>query len=295
MVNEMSRIPGGKVSGAQAFAARAIRPWVLSPQPPMAVARTSCPCPDELEARPIVLTRFPGSTGILPVLRRLEACAPELRAVGRRAGGRERGSHPTVTRSSIPRKALSPKSPAVFLDRDGTINEEMGYINDISRFRLLPEAAQAIRLLNEAQIPVVVVTNQSGAARGYFPTTLVDEVHQQMHILLAQAGAHVDAIYACLHGPEDHCSCRKPQPGLLLTAAQDLNLDLHRSYLVGDRYKDIDTAANAGVAGILVLTGYGLGEYKHFHKQSRTKPVYVAGNLLDAVDFILSHQMKEAQ
>jgi D-glycero-D-manno-heptose 1,7-bisphosphate phosphatase len=189
--------------------------------------------------------------------------------------------------------ASSPKRPAIFLDRDGTINEEMGYVNDLSRFRLLPEAAPAIRLLNESGIPVVVVTNQSGAARGYFPAALVDEVHRRLHELLAQAGAHVDAIYACLHGPEDGCSCRKPQPGLLLAAAQELHLDLSRSYLVGDRYKDIETAANAGVAGILVLTGYGLGEYKHFHEQNRTKPVHVAANLLDAVDFMLSHDMKE--
>jgi D-glycero-D-manno-heptose 1,7-bisphosphate phosphatase len=188
-----------------------------------------------------------------------------------------------------------PKRPAVFLDRDGTINEEMGYINDISRFRLLPEAAQAIRLLNDSQMPVVVVTNQSGAARGYFPATLVDEVHRHLHDLLAQSGAHLDAIYACLHGPEAGCSCRKPQPGLLLQAAQDLNLDLSRSYLVGDRYKDIETAANAGVAGILVLTGYGQGEYTYFHEQSQFRPVHVAANLLDAVDFILSHYMKETQ
>jgi D-glycero-D-manno-heptose 1,7-bisphosphate phosphatase len=187
------------------------------------------------------------------------------------------------------------KRRAVFLDRDGTINEEMGYINHLSRFRLLPEAAPAIRRLNEAGFPVVVITNQSGAARGYFPAKLVDEVHRHLHDLLAQAGARVDAIYTCLHGPDDDCSCRKPKPGLLLKAAQDLNLDLSRSYLVGDRYKDIETAANAGVAGILVLTGYGRGEHEHFHEQSQPKPVHVAANLLEAVDFILSHHMKEAQ
>ncbi len=185
------------------------------------------------------------------------------------------------------------KRPAVFLDRDGTINEEMGYINHLSRFRLLPEAALAIRRLNEAGLPLVVVTNQSGAARGYFPATLVDEVHRHLHNLLAQAGARVDAIYACLHGADAGCSCRKPQPGLLLQAAQEMNLDLSRSYLVGDRYMDIKTAANACVAGILVLTGYGLGEYEHFHEQSQPQPVHVAQNLLDAVDFILAQAERE--
>jgi D-glycero-D-manno-heptose 1,7-bisphosphate phosphatase len=187
----------------------------------------------------------------------------------------------------------SPKRPAVFLDRDGTINEEMGYINHLSRFKLLPEAAPAIRRLNDAGLPVVVVTNQSGAARGYFPAALVDEVHRLLHNLLAQAGARVDAIYACLHAPEAGCPCRKPKPGLLLQAAQDLHLDLSRSFLVGDRYVDVQTAANAGVQGILVLTGYGLGEYEHFHAQKQPQPVHVARDLTDTVDFILAQHPKE--
>ena len=189
----------------------------------------------------------------------------------------------------------APKRPAVFLDRDGTINEEMGYINHLSRFRLLPEAAPAIRRLNEAGLPVVVVTNQSGVARGYFPSSFVDEVLRHLKDLLAQSGARVDAIYTCQHAPDAGCSCRKPKPGLLMQAARDLNLDLSRSYLVGDRYADIETAANAGVRGILVLTGYGLGEYEQFHTHIEPKPVHVAPTLLDAVDFILAQQLKEEQ
>lgn len=180
--------------------------------------------------------------------------------------------------------------PAVFLDRDGTINEEMGYINHLSRFRLLPEAAPAIRRLNEAGLPVVVITNQSGAARGYFPPSLVEEVHRLMQELLAQKGARVDAIYACLHAPDAGCSCRKPKPGLLLQAAEELGLDLSRSYLVGDRYMDIQTAANAGVQGILVLTGYGLGEHEQFHTTSPAQPVYVAPNLEVAAEYIIKSE-----
>ena len=151
------------------------------------------------------------------------------------------------------------KQIAVFLDRDGTVNEEMGYINHLSRFVLLPGTAAAVRRLNEAGLKVVVVTNQSGAARGYFPLSLVEEVHAYLRDLLAQEGAHLDAIYTCLHGPQDGCGCRKPQPGLILQAAAELNLDLGSSYLVGDRYKDLQTGAKAGVKGILVLTGYGRG------------------------------------
>ena len=102
--------------------------------------------------------------------------------------------------------------PAVFLDRDGTINEQMGYINHLSRFKLLPQAVPAIRRLNEAGVKVVVVTNQSGAARGYFPAALVDEIHAHLKKLLAAGGAHLDGIYTCLHGPADGCACRKPSP-----------------------------------------------------------------------------------
>jgi len=177
--------------------------------------------------------------------------------------------------------------PAVFLDRDGTINEQMGYINHLSRFKLLPQAVPAIRRLNEAGVKVVVVTNQSGAARGYFPASLVDEVHALLQKLLAAAGAHLDGIYACLHGPADGCACRKPRPTLMEQAARDLDLDLCRSYLVGDRYSDIQTAANAGAKGILVLTGYGRGEYEYLRAAQKVQPVHVAPDLEAAVEWIL--------
>ena len=176
---------------------------------------------------------------------------------------------------------------AVFLDRDGTLNEEMGYINHLSRFRLLPQAVPAIRRLNAAGVKVVVVTNQSGAARGYFPASLVDEIHALLQKILAAGGAHLDGIYACLHGPADGCACRKPSPTLMEQAARDLDLDLSRSYLVGDRYKDVATAANAGIKGILVLTGYGRGEYEYLRAAQPVQPVFVAPDLEAAVEWIL--------
>ena len=178
--------------------------------------------------------------------------------------------------------------PAVFLDRDGTINEEMGYINHVSRLKLLPGVSDAIRLLNQAGVPAVVVTNQSGAARGYFPPELVTEVHRRLQTELAQDGAYLAGLYTCLHGPEDNCPCRKPKPALILQAARELDLDLARSYLVGDRYRDVETAANAGVKGILVLTGYGRGEYQHLRGLSPAQPVYVAEDLADAAAWILA-------
>jgi D-glycero-D-manno-heptose 1,7-bisphosphate phosphatase len=177
--------------------------------------------------------------------------------------------------------------PAVFLDRDGTINEEMGYINHLSRFRLLPQAVSAIRRLNEAGFKVVIITNQSGASRGYFPASLVDEVHTHLKKLLAVGSAHLDGIYACLHSPDENCTCRKPRPTLIQQAARDLDLDLARSYAVGDRYNDLQTAANAGVKGILVLSGYGRGEYEYLRGAQRVQPVHVALDLGEAVVWIL--------
>ncbi|OGP70297.1 MAG: D,D-heptose 1,7-bisphosphate phosphatase [Deltaproteobacteria bacterium RBG_13_60_28] len=180
----------------------------------------------------------------------------------------------------------------VFLDRDGTINEEMGYINHLSRFVLLPRTGAAIKRLNDAGVKVVVVTNQSGAARGYFPSSLVEEVHAHLQNLLAAAGARLDGIYTCLHSPQDGCACRKPKPGLLLQAAQELNLDLSRSYLVGDRHMDIQTGARAGVKGILVLTGYGRGEYELFAPAWDVRPAHIAADLMDAAAWIIKDLQK---
>src|SRR5271167_4963351 len=146
---------------------------------------------------------------------------------------------------------------AVFLDRDGTIADEVGYLNHLSRFRMYPFAAEAIRKLNEAGLAVVVVTNQSGVARGYFPESLVREVNDLMITQLAEAGAKIDATYYCPHGTADGCDCRKPKTGMLEQAAREHGLDVHRSFVVGDRHADIELARLAGARGILVRTGYG--------------------------------------
>ncbi|MFP3867056.1 MAG: D-glycero-alpha-D-manno-heptose-1,7-bisphosphate 7-phosphatase [Desulfobacteraceae bacterium] len=181
---------------------------------------------------------------------------------------------------------------AVFLDRDGTVNEEMGYINHPSRFHLLPGSIEAIARLNRAGIKAVLVTNQSGVARGYFPASLMDQIHHHLQQLLGQGGAHLDGIYVCSHGPDEGCPCRKPRPGLLHQAARDLGIDLSRSFVVGDRYIDIELAANAGARGILVLTGYGRGELEYYQGAKRAEPVYIASDLPDAVGFILKEVNK---
>jgi D-glycero-D-manno-heptose 1,7-bisphosphate phosphatase len=176
---------------------------------------------------------------------------------------------------------------AVFLDRDGTISEEMGYINHLTRFHLLPGSAEAIARLNQAGMKVVVVTNQSGVARKYFPASLIDQVNGLMQELLAHQQARVDAIYICRHAPDAGCTCRKPQPGLLLQAAAALDLDLPRSYMVGDRFNDLQVAAKVGAKGILVLTGYGRGEVENYQGERLVEPDYIAADLLDAAAWII--------
>jgi D-glycero-D-manno-heptose 1,7-bisphosphate phosphatase len=175
----------------------------------------------------------------------------------------------------------------VFVDRDGTITEEVGYLNHISRFRLLLGAAEAIRRLNEAAIPVVVVTNQSGVGRGYFPEELVREVHERMIVELRAKGARLDGVYYCPHVTADGCACRKPNTGMLDQAASVLGLDLKRSFVVGDREGDIALAVRAGARGVLVRTGYGEGELAWNAKNWPQQPDFVASDLAEAAGWIL--------
>jgi D-glycero-D-manno-heptose 1,7-bisphosphate phosphatase len=189
---------------------------------------------------------------------------------------------------------LTAGRPAVFLDRDGTINEQMGYVNHLSRFQLLPGVARAIRSLNEAGLPVVVVTNQSGLARGYFPESLLEAVHAELHRLLAREGAHLDGLYICPHHPEAReerfrldCDCRKPRTGLLERAAAELGLDLGRSYMVGDRWSDLRCGAAVGATTVLVLTGYGRGDAAYVGPGQTVQPDHVAEDLEAAARWIL--------
>ncbi len=186
------------------------------------------------------------------------------------------------------------KKPAVFLDRDGTVTEEVGYVNHESRLRLLPRSAEAIRLLNECGLLAVIVTNQSGVARGYFDEALVGRVHQRLISLLKEHGAVLDGIYYCPHHPSaglppyrQECKCRKPNVGLLERAAAEMTIDLVRSYVVGDRIKDIEFGQRLNLKSVFVLTGYGRGEYEYQHDGWTVEPHHIAEDLLDAVRWIL--------
>jgi D-glycero-D-manno-heptose 1,7-bisphosphate phosphatase len=186
--------------------------------------------------------------------------------------------------------------PAVFLDRDGVLNIEAGYIHRVEDLHLMPGVAQAVRQLNDRGLFCCLVSNQSGPARGYYAASHVDALHERLcKLLAAEAGAHLDALYYCpyLSAPEGGTSpeytrwssWRKPNTGMLVAAAWEHDLDLRHSFMVGDKATDVDLAHNAGCQGILVQTGFGeqvlSGAYQH-----HTKPDYIATDLLAAVAWI---------
>ena len=178
---------------------------------------------------------------------------------------------------------------AVFLDRDGTLIEEVGYLDRIDRVQFFPYSVDAVRLLNRAGLAVIVTTNQAGIARGFFDESFVDATHRHLSGVLAAGGANVDAFYFCPHHPDGvidayrrTCECRKPQPGLLRRAAADHDLDLPRSFVVGDRAHDIAAGETVGARGVLVRTGYGNRAEGTDHGADA-----VADNLMGAVSWIL--------
>jgi D-glycero-D-manno-heptose 1,7-bisphosphate phosphatase len=180
------------------------------------------------------------------------------------------------------------------MDRDGTISEEVGYVNHPARFRVFPYTADAIKLLNENGWLAIVVTNQAGVARGYFAEDVIVQVHDRLRGELEKAAAKLDAIYYCAHHPSVgeppyrlDCDCRKPKTGLIDRAAADFEIDLGRSWMVGDRYGDLELARNAGLHGALVLSGYGRGEWEYQRASWKLEPEVVAENLLEAVKLII--------
>ena len=153
---------------------------------------------------------------------------------------------------------------AVFIDRDGTLIEEVGYLDRAERVALFPWTIAAVRALNRAGLGVVMVSNQSGLARGFFTEGVVDEVHRQMAEMLAAGGAHIDAYYYCPHHPDGKvpglsmvCQCRKPARGLVDRAVAEFGVDPQRSFVIGDRWVDIGLARTVGAKALLVRTGYG--------------------------------------
>lgn len=184
--------------------------------------------------------------------------------------------------------------PAVFLDRDGTINQEVGYIHELEKLNLIPGAAAAIRGLNEMGVPVILVTNQSGPARGFYPESWVHALNDRLVKLLSAEGARLDALYYCPHLPEGSvpefsivCDCRKPEPGMLKQAAAEHDLDLAQSWMIGDKATDVEVGERAGSHTILLTSGYGTrvleGTYQH-----RVEAEKVCDSLAEAYETVLA-------
>ena len=180
----------------------------------------------------------------------------------------------------------------VILDRDGTLIEEVGYLDRLDRLQFYPFSVDAVRLLNRAGFKVAIATNQSGIARGIVEESFVGEAHLHIAAHLAAGGARVDAFYYCPHHPDAPrreyaraCDCRKPLPGMLRRAAVDLGIDLARSFVVGDRWNDIEAGAAVGARTVLVRTGYG--RISESRASSEKPPVVLADNLAEAVSWIL--------
>ncbi len=185
--------------------------------------------------------------------------------------------------------------PAAFLDRDGTIIEDVGYLNAIGQIAWYPWSIDAIRALNRAGIAVVVVTNQSGCARGYFTEAFVREVHDALDARLALGGARIDGYYYCPHHPDGtvaeyrcQCMCRKPAAGLVERAARDLGLDPARSFVVGDAWRDVALARAVGARGVLVRTG--CGAVNEMRPQDGVAADAVVDNLAAAASWMLMHR-----
>ena len=182
--------------------------------------------------------------------------------------------------------------PAVFLDRDGTVLEEAGYLDRLERLAFFPFAIDAVRLLNRGGYAVVVITNQSGVGRGMYEEAFVIRAHQVVDERVRLGGARIDGYYYCPHHPDAEvekyrldCDCRKPGPGMLRQAAADLDLDLTRSFAVGDKWTDVQAGVAAGGRGILVRTGYG--RTSEAAPTRRLEPVTIADDLIAATAWIL--------
>jgi D-glycero-D-manno-heptose 1,7-bisphosphate phosphatase len=192
------------------------------------------------------------------------------------------------------------KRKAVFLDRDGTINEDVGYPSEYSQVRIYPAGFEAVRRLNLAGLVAIVITNQSGIGRGLITEEGLEDIHKRMHAAFVEKQARLDGIYYCPHYERssipryrEDCSCRKPNPGLALQAAADFDLNLKRSYMVGDKVEDILFGRNIRATPVLVLTGYGRKSRPQLEKM-RISPAYIAADVLGAAEWILKREKRLA-
>ncbi|MEE2839017.1 MAG: HAD family hydrolase [Acidobacteriota bacterium] len=192
---------------------------------------------------------------------------------------------------------------AIFLDRDGTLNEEVGHLRRTEDLRIYPEALEAVRKINQSGALTIVITNQSAIARGFLDEEELGDLHGFLQEEFRREGARIDGFYYCPHHPDagtgaytQECTCRKPQPGMLIRAARELHLEIATSFMIGDKLDEVEAGHRAGCRSVLLKTGYGEGELRvldqgefsaPFEEVSLRRPVHVAENVLKAVDWIM--------
>ena len=188
------------------------------------------------------------------------------------------------------------KRAAVFLDRDGNINRDVGYPNSFDQVEIYSYSFEAVRRINQAGLLAIVITNQSGIGRGLIEEPQLWDIHDRMQEAFREEGARLDGIYYCPHFVSSSipiydrdCECRKPRPGMGLRAAAELGIDTSRSYMVGDKVEDVQFGWNLGAKSILVLTGYGQKSLARLTERGKA-PEHVAHDLRDAVNWIIEEE-----
>jgi len=182
------------------------------------------------------------------------------------------------------------QNKACFLDRDGVIIEEVNYLSSPDQVKVFPEAIEALKLLRDNNYKIIIVTNQAGVARGYFKLTDISLVHDKIDEILSRHNLSIDSYYYCPHHPKGsvpeysiECNCRKPMPGMLLEAIDDHNINISKSFLIGDKMSDINAGKNVNCPGILVKTGHG----SEYVKEATINNIIIKDNILEAVEFMV--------
>jgi D-glycero-D-manno-heptose 1,7-bisphosphate phosphatase len=227
---------------------------------------------------------------------RIVYCGIKIRAMPDRPTSPNPQSTICNPQSNDPQSNDPQSRRAIFIDRDGTLNEDIGYVSSPNQLMLYPWAAEAVRLINNSGRKAIVITNQSGIARGMYTEDALARIHSRMIKELAREGARIDAVYYCPHHPavgeppyRCACECRKPRTGMLDDASREHNIDLTRSFVIGDKASDMELAENAGARGALVRTGYGSETLAHPDRWP-CAPAIIAENLLEAVKQILDSE-----
>jgi len=240
--------------------------------------------PDQLTSKEIVES-VGGKVVLIPIETKISTTDIIERIVDSEGGGPERVVEKEGAVHFVKRSLKA--APAVFLDRDGTINDEMEYLHDPKKFKLLPNALEGLKKLQDMGYRLVIVTNQGGIGLGYYTEEDFYRVNREMFRQLAPTGIKIDKIYFCPHSASENCNCRKPNIGLIERAVADLNIDLANSFFIGDKTIDLETGRRAGIRKILVRTGHAGADAIY-----AVEPDYVADDLLDAANWILQQERR---